>query len=147
MDDFDSALKFGNLALQFFDRNKNTKMAWLTKVHSKTYGTIFPWKQPIRSTFFSLLQAHAVGHQTGDFEFSKLSAQMHSFSCLVAGSPLSKLEEDLKHFVDLMRACKQSTWLVVASLELQFVQNLTAKWGHSVVITSDIPELDDVLQA
>jgi hypothetical protein len=66
--DFEQADRFGNLAIQIF--NKYESKEWQARVGGNVYGGIYPMTHPYRESLQPLLAAHRAGLILGDIHVS-----------------------------------------------------------------------------
>lgn len=107
--DGDSALRFGNLSIELLERLEVKE--YLPRVYAGMYSCIVPWKRPLRESLPPLLLANRVGMQTGDVEFSSMSANLYCFSAIDAGVPIDEIERVWTSFQQTMRTNRQKVLL------------------------------------
>ncbi|CAB9507748.1 expressed unknown protein [Seminavis robusta] len=134
MDDYENAHRYSQLALDIIDRYPHARAEWLPRVSSTVYGLVAPWKKPIATTLAPLLEAHAIGRDSGDIEFSVLAGHFHSLSSYVAGRPLAPIEKSHAAFYNQMVEMKHETWLAMAALLLQFIRTIQGKTANPRVL-------------
>ena len=134
VDDIDGAYRYAMLSLKLLERYATTKTAWLPRVYSNVYGMVAPIKVPVASVNSYLLEAYTVGKASGDLEMSMLSLHFTTINAYVGGLPLDKVEADHQIYVNMMEECKQGTWLALANLLLQFIQNLCGKSDDPLIM-------------
>ncbi len=88
--DIEAGYQFGQLALQVLERFNATHLKAQTIVTTSAF--IRHWREPVRDTMPSLLEAYQMGLETGDAEYAAWGALSYSYSQYWAGENLAEME-------------------------------------------------------
>lgn len=112
---------FGKLTLELSERaNPINKVKGIFNV----YCFVNHWNNPLTDSLTPFKEAHLLGLEAGDLEFSALSAYLHCNHAYYAGVPLLKLENDFRTYSDEIRRIKQHTSLNYNLIHWQAAYNL-----------------------
>jgi predicted ATPase/class 3 adenylate cyclase len=113
--------EFGSLTLQLSDgANPVNKVKGIFNV----YCFVHHWNNPLTDSLKPFREAHLLGLEAGDLEFSALSAYLYCNHAYYAGVPLVKLEADFKAYSEEIRRIKQFTSLNYNLIHWQAAYNL-----------------------
>ncbi len=118
----EAGYEFGQLALRL--------LAHL-KIHSLKARTLFiitnfiiHWKEHIRETSESFLEAYQIGLETGDLEFAAYCAFTYCLQFFIVGKELAEVEHEMATYCEAIRQIKQTTSLTWTQIFQQSVLNL-----------------------
>ncbi|MEH2056591.1 MAG: ATP-binding protein [Nostoc sp.] len=120
--DINQGYGFGQLALQILGQFNAKDLR--SKTLSIVNGTIFPWKQHLRSTLLGLQEGYQIGLETGDLESAYACISMRGKHLYWCGSELLSLAQTLHHYSEMMRQTKQHISLMYTSIYHQATLNL-----------------------
>lgn len=123
--DIEKAYRFGKLGLELLSKYKLDQ--YLPRVYAAFYGCIFAWKRPVKDALTPLYDAHRVGFQTGDIEFSALCASLHCFLALDSGMTLPEVLKRYRYFRDIASSNRQ---LSVIKLTFPCIQTICSFMGQ-----------------
>ena len=93
------------------------------------------WKEPLGNTLGSLLEAHRLGLESGDFEFAALALQNHSQHSFFHGRELAALEKEMLGHRAAIERMQQNTSLRYLDVFRQTVLNLMGRSADPCVLT------------
>lgn len=121
--------KFGKLTLQLCERaNPVNKVKGMFNV----YCFVNHWNNPLTDSLNPFKEAHLLGLEAGDLEFSALSAYLHCNHAYYAGVPLVILEDKFKAYSEEIRRIKQYTSLNYNLIHWQAAYNLMYETSNPV---------------
>ena len=88
------------------------------------YCFVNHWNNPLRESFQPFKEAHLLGLEAGDLEFSALSAYLYCNHRYYAGTPLPELENEFRTYTEEIRQIKQYTSLNYTLIHWQAAYNL-----------------------
>jgi hypothetical protein len=105
MGDVQNGQRFGELALGL--TNRFNIDAWMGRVATFYYGTIFCWKQPFKEAIAPLKDARMVALACGDIEFAMLNANL---LCLLELDlvPIPELLDSIREYQETMKTFGQT---------------------------------------
>ncbi len=120
--DITADYQFGLLALRLVDKLEakdfQTKTIWGFNAFLRH------WREPIRHTFQSLLDAYQNGLETGDLDYASWSALVYTYYSYFAGEELTGLAGNLKTYGEAIGQLKQEAPLQHNNIYYQIVLNL-----------------------
>ncbi len=136
--------RFGQLAISLLEATNAKEL--LPRVYSIVYGGINHWTHPLRSSFEHLERAGRAGMETGNVEFSMIAAGIRCTYSLFSGVPLPLVESDLVDATRQMKLYKQENTLLMTSLPLQFIHNVTGRADNPKILSGQIVNFDTILR-
>jgi predicted ATPase/class 3 adenylate cyclase/GAF domain-containing protein len=134
--------KYGELALQLSQKvNPVNKVKGIFNV----YCFVHHWSHKLSDSLGPFQEAHILGREAGDLEFSALSAYLYCNHAFYAGKPLPELEHDFKIYADEIRLVKQFTPLNYNLLHWQVAHNLMYETSNPVELKGPIYVEKDML--
>ncbi|HIK18119.1 MAG TPA: GAF domain-containing protein, partial [Leptolyngbyaceae cyanobacterium M33_DOE_097] len=125
--DVEAGYEFGQLALRQLSQPQPHSLKARTLVIISTF--IIHWKNHVRDTLYSLLEAYQSGLETGDLEFAAYAAHSYCFNSYAAGNELVQVEREMTTYSEAIRQIKQETALTWNQIFQQAIANLM---GYSV---------------
>lgn len=102
--------QFGQLALSLLERLNNTRQFETVTIHA--FNTfVRPWKEHIQATLKPLIQAHHIGIETGDINYSAFAIFSYVFNAYWIGRELVDLELEIVNFSNVIRKYTQEVAL------------------------------------
>ncbi len=127
--DIDAGYRFGELALNLlsqFNLNQGSSNAAPTKAKTWANVNFFvkPWKEHLNSTLQPLLEAYAVGIETGDLQAAGYAAHNYCLHSYFSGKELTKLQAEMATYGEVLAQLKQERTLQMNKLYRQVLWNL-----------------------
>jgi len=85
------------------------------------------WKEPVRDTLDSYLDAYKYGLEVGDLEYAGLAILQHLLSSFLAGVELTKLEAGREKYDHAITALRNATYIHVKNMCQQQILNFMGK--------------------
>ena len=117
--------QFGQLALNLLDRSPSQELLAKTLVIVNVF--INHWKNHLKETLQPLLNAYAIGIETGDIEFAAYGLCLHSHHLYYSGCELNQLESQVCEYKKLIIQLTQETTLNWLNIYHQSILNLLDK--------------------
>ena len=124
--DIEGGYEFGQLALQVLERFHATDSQAQTLFTNSTF--ISHWREPVKDTIPSLLEAHQTGLETGDVEYATWSAVIYSYSHYWTGKYLSDTEQIIRSLMAAIAPLNQKNGSIYLQIHHQATLNLL---GHT----------------
>ncbi len=114
--------QFGQLSLALLNhlKAKRFKASVLLPVNA----SIRHWKEPLRNTLNSLLEAYKAGLESGDLEFAALSSHIYCYHLYLVGEELSEVKRQMSLYVEGVNQLQQQTFVSFHKVYQQTVLNL-----------------------
>jgi predicted ATPase len=144
--DIDGAYKYCQITLRLLERTENRKV-YLTRCYVPCYGMVLHWKQSVRDNLQPLREAHSAGMASGDIEFAMLAATLYGMSAGFCGTPIPRIQKELREFAAEMRAYKQDGILALLVPTLQIYANYMGESEHLLVLSGEFIDQDEYLAA
>ncbi|MBG1245110.1 AAA family ATPase [Nostoc sp. NZL] len=125
--DVETGYEFGQLAFRQLLQPKTHSLKARTLIIVNTF--IIHWKDHVRDTLQSLLEAYQSGLETGDLEFAAYGAHSYCFNSYAVGSELVEVEREMTKYNEAIGQIKQETALTWNQIFQQTIANLM---GYSV---------------
>lgn len=119
---YDKGYAFGQLGLRLLDKMGQSESKAAIIVPFSLY--IRPWKDPIRDTLSSLIDAHQSGFQSGNIEYSVHAAMGYCYRSFQAGVDLNTVEQDMIRFSEALAPLNYEGSSYIMDLYRQVVTNL-----------------------
>jgi PAS domain S-box-containing protein len=123
----ENGYEFGQLALNLLTYPNTHSLRARTLLIVNNF--IIHWKEHIRNTTQSLLEAYQRGLETGDLEFAAYCAHCYCFQSYVVGKELVEVDREMTKYNEAIRQIKQKTALTWNQIFQQTIANLV---GYSV---------------
>ncbi|PZU97939.1 MAG: hypothetical protein DCE90_05445 [Pseudanabaena sp.] len=117
--------QFGQLALNLVNRLSSQEL--LTKVVVIVNVFVNHWTSHLKETLQPLLNAYAIGMETGDIEFAAYSLCLHCHHLYFSGCELNQVENQICEHRKLIVQLKQETTLNWLNIYHQSILNLLDK--------------------
>ncbi|BBD67253.1 multi-sensor signal transduction multi-kinase [Nostoc commune NIES-4072] len=114
--------ELGKLALQLLSKFQNQE--YEARVVLVVHHFVTHWKEPVITTLKPLLQAYAIGLDTGDLEYAGYAAYIYCFQAYIAGQELTKLANELEIYGAAIEKINQKTALNYNNIYHQVILNL-----------------------
>ncbi len=126
--DIDAGYRFGQLALNLLDQFNRTVGSTIDSTKAKTLANVNffarPWKEHLKATLQPLLEAYSSGLETGDLEAAAYAAHNYCLHSYFVGKELTKLQEEMTTYGDVLSQLKQERTLRMNKLYRQIIVNL-----------------------
>ncbi|MEH1779247.1 MAG: AAA family ATPase [Nostoc sp.] len=120
--DIEGGYEFGQLALQVLERfNANDSKAQ-TLFTNSTF--ISHWRELVRETIPSQLEAHQTGLETGDVEYATWSAVIYAYNQYWSGQHLNDVEQIIRSLLGAITPLNQKNGTIYLQIHHQAVLNL-----------------------
>ncbi|MEH2198164.1 trifunctional serine/threonine-protein kinase/ATP-binding protein/sensor histidine kinase [Nostoc sp.] len=120
--DIEAGYQFGQLALQILGRfNATDSKAQILFMNSTL---ISHWREPVRETIPSLLEAYQTGLETGDVEYATWAAVMYSSNQYWTGKYLSDVEQIIRSLMAQIAPLNQKNGSIYLQIHHQATLNL-----------------------
>ncbi|NET60095.1 MAG: GAF domain-containing protein, partial [Symploca sp. SIO2E6] len=131
-DDIATGYRFGQLALNLLSQvnaNNTSNLAASTKAKTWANVNFFvkPWRKHLNSTLQPLLEAYAAGLETGDLQAAGYAAHNYCLHSYFSGKELSKLQQEMATYGEVLAQLKQERTLQMNKLYRQVLWNLQAQ--------------------
>jgi diguanylate cyclase (GGDEF)-like protein len=123
--DVETGYKLGRLALDL--QEKYSDIETKSRVGFLFWFFIHHWKRPVQEAFQPMIEAHKIGLETGDLEFSAWNLNSCIELSIFAGVELTGLENDKARSIEFARELNQDHIVSVASIDHQALLDLTGK--------------------
>ncbi|MBM0745507.1 AAA family ATPase (plasmid) [Phormidium sp. CLA17] len=123
----ENGYEFGQLALNLLTYPNTHSLRARTLLIVNNF--IIHWKEHIRNTTQSLLEAYQRGLETGDLEFAAYCAHCYCFQSYAVGKELVEVDREMTKYNEALRQIKQKTALTWNQIFQQTIANLV---GYSV---------------
>jgi len=123
----ENGYEFGQLALNLLTYPNTHSLRARTLLIVNNF--IIHWKEHIRNTTQSLLEAYQRGLETGDLEFAAYCAHCYCFQSYIVGKELVEVDREMTKYNEAIRQIKQKTALTWNQIFQQTIANLV---GYSV---------------
>ncbi len=120
--DINMGHQFGQLALQLFDQFNIEELK--ARTHGQTYGLIWHWKEPVRSTWRPLRDAYQSGLDTGDLSWASIAACIYIQQTFFGGKALTDLSGEVAAISTQLAQIKQESLLNQVKIFQQLLLNL-----------------------
>ncbi|MGF2034720.1 MAG: trifunctional serine/threonine-protein kinase/ATP-binding protein/sensor histidine kinase [Nostoc sp. CmiVER01] len=114
--------ELGKLALQLLSKFQNQE--YKARVILVVHHFVTHWKEPVITTLKPLLQAYAIGLDTGDLEYAGYAAYIYCFQAYITGQELTKLAKELEIYGAAIEKINQKTALNYNNIYHQVILNL-----------------------
>ena len=131
----ENGYEFGQLALNLLIHLNAHSLRARTLLIVNNF--IIHWKEHVRNTTQSLLEAYQRGLETGDLEFAAYSAHCYCFQSYAVGKELAEVDREMTKYNEAIRQIKQKTVLTWNQIYQQAIANLM---GFSVSLTRLVGE-------
>ncbi|SMF49503.1 diguanylate cyclase (GGDEF) domain-containing protein [Pseudobacteriovorax antillogorgiicola] len=122
---YDTGYRYGELGIQLYQRLKAKEVEATILVTFNLY--IRPWKDPVRSTLPSLLEAYQSGLDSGNIEFAVHGAMGYCYRSFLAGVELRSVQKDMKNYRQAIRSLAHHGNTYILDLYHQAVENLVSE--------------------
>ena len=136
--DIQRGYAFGELAQRVLERYPNPAVD--CKVLEMFHAFVHHWQRPLKFALTGLQETIQIGLQTGDLEFAGYAILHYGSNLLLSGEPLSRVEQEQRDYIALLRRLDQQFSVAYASLWTQMTLNLQ---GHSATPMELTGELFD----
>jgi len=123
--DIDKGYRTGTAAIELME--KREVFQYRARIIQTFTCTIRHWKKPLQTMIEPLMKARRWGFETGDFEYSALSALFQSITFFFAGNRLDQVVEVMKETRNYILKLGQESALPQQAVFYQAVLNLTSK--------------------
>ena len=113
---------FGRLALKLLDLLNVVEFRARTLVIVN--GLIWHWKEHIKETLASLLDAYQIALETGDLQYAAFAIRMYCSRAYLAGIELSELKQQMEHYSRAIEQLGQKAALQGNEVMQQAILNL-----------------------
>jgi PAS domain S-box-containing protein len=120
--DIEQSYQFGRLALKLVDRLNVVEFK--ARVLTIVNGLIWHWKEPIKETLASLLDAYQIALETGDLQYAALAIRIYCSRAYLAGHELSELEQQMENYSRVIGQLGQKMALQGNEVMQQAILNL-----------------------
>jgi predicted ATPase/class 3 adenylate cyclase/tRNA A-37 threonylcarbamoyl transferase component Bud32 len=127
--DIEYGYRFGQLALRLLERFNAKELKPRTLMVVNNF--IRHWKEHVRETLQPLLEAYQTGMETGDLVFAAIALYVYSSLSFFTGKQLSRLEQEMASYNDILSRIKQARALYMNGLYRQVVLNLMGKSANT----------------
>jgi len=118
----ENGYEFGQLALNLLTYPNTHSLRARTLLIVNNF--IIHWKEHIRNTTQSLLEAYQRGLETGDLEFAAYCAHCYCFQSYAVGKELVEVDREMTKYNEAIRQIKQKTALTWNQIYQQAIANL-----------------------
>ena len=140
--DIDAGYRFGQLALSLLDRFNIQGGTTIDPTKAKTLANVNffarPWKEHLNATLHPLLEAYSSGLETGDLEAAAYAAHNYCLHSYFVGKELSKLQEEITTYGDVLSQLKQERTFRMNKLYRQVIVNLRQRMENPGCLTGDL---------
>ncbi|MEH2261907.1 trifunctional serine/threonine-protein kinase/ATP-binding protein/sensor histidine kinase [Nostoc sp.] len=120
--DIEAGYQFGQLALRVLERfNVTDSKAQILFINS---SLISHWREPVRETIPSLLEAYQTGLETGDVEYATWAAVIYSSNEYCTGKHLSDVEQIIRSLMAAIAPFNQKNGSIYLQIHHQTTLNL-----------------------
>lgn len=141
--DLDGGYRFGQIAVHLLDRFGARELKPRTLMVVNTF--IRHWKEHARATLPSLLEAHQIGMEIGDFEFAAIAAYITVSFLYFSGKNLEKLEQEIYKYHDILQRIRQKRASNMNCLYLQVTLNLLSNTSTPYLLKGNFYDEDEML--
>ncbi|GAX40391.1 multi-sensor signal transduction multi-kinase [Tolypothrix sp. NIES-4075] len=120
--DIDGSYQFGQLALNLLIKFNAKEIKCIVFFANNAF--IKPWKEHLRETLNSFLEAYSIGLETGDSENAAFSIYVYSDHSFWLGKNLADIENNIGKYHDAIAKIKQERPLQLNAIYWQAVLNL-----------------------
>ncbi len=125
LNDIEAGYRFGKLGLRLAEKFPAAEFKCR---HLFVHDCLIRhWKEPVRDTLDSFLEAYKYGLEIGDLEYAGLAILQHLLSSFLAGVELTKLEAEREKYDHAINALRQQTHVQVKNQCQQLILNLMGK--------------------
>ncbi|MDZ7266965.1 MAG: AAA family ATPase [candidate division KSB1 bacterium] len=123
--DIEAGYRFGKLGLRLAEK---FPAAEFKSRHLFVHDCLIRhWKEPVRDTLDSFLEAYKYGLEVGDLEYAGLAILQHLLSSFLAGVELTKLEAEREKYDHAITTLRNRTYIHVKNLCQQQILNFMGK--------------------
>ncbi len=133
--DLENGYQFGRLALRLAERSANPKHRCRTMY--VVNAMVLHWKEPLKNTQRSLLDAYQLGLDTGDFEYAAFNINMYCNHRFLMGTELSELSQEMQKYSSSIRQIRQGAPLSYNEIFRQATLNLLGQSADPLVLTGE----------
>lgn len=126
--DIDSTYKLGLLALNLQVRFNAKEIKSVVIFAFNTFNRL--WKEHLKETLNSLLEAYSIGLETGDLQHAAFSANSYSEHSFWLGKELSWLKQEIANYHKRISQLKQEIVLQLHAINWQAVLNLIGRYEN-----------------
>ncbi|KAB8319209.1 AAA family ATPase [Tolypothrix campylonemoides VB511288] len=123
--DIDYAYRFGQLALNLLTRFNAKEIKSIVIFAFNTFNR--HWKEHLRETLNSLLEAYSIGLETGDLQNASFSAHIYIEHLFWLGKELPWLEQEIATYHEMISQLKQEIVLQLNAINWQAILNLIGR--------------------
>lgn len=134
--DIDTGYRFGTLALKLAEYPAMREFKAST-IHVATAG-VRHWKEHIRDTLPSLLDAYQSGLEIGDVQYAASATYMHMVNSFLVGMNLVVLAQEKQAFSNVLAQLKQEAALTYHEIYRQVITNLISSTPDPCCLCGDI---------
>ncbi|MGD2181300.1 trifunctional serine/threonine-protein kinase/ATP-binding protein/sensor histidine kinase [Lusitaniella coriacea] len=123
--DIDTGYQFGKLAVQVLEKfsGKGVQATTMTRINAG----VSHWKESLRSTLPSLQETYQVALETGDLEYTAVSAQVYAYHLYFSGQELSQVARELAAYSHAIVQIQHKTFLYCVKAYHQHTLNLLGR--------------------
>ncbi|AUX38985.1 uncharacterized protein SOCE26_003670 [Sorangium cellulosum] len=119
---YDEAYEFGRLAMELNEKRSCAVVS--SKVKSSFAVFISPYREPLRTSFSYLSQAHRDGLEVGDFQFASYSLFHGITNRLSHGVELAAISEEIERSIPFLQRTKDVMSSLIVTSSRQMIANL-----------------------
>ncbi|WP_264321547.1 trifunctional serine/threonine-protein kinase/ATP-binding protein/sensor histidine kinase [Zarconia navalis] len=143
--DIDTGYQFGKLAVQVLEKfsGKGVQATTMTRINAG----VSHWKESLRSTLPSLQETYQVALETGDLEYTAVSAQVYAYHLYFSGQELSQVDRELAAYSHAIVQIQHKTFLYCVKAYHQHTLNLLGRSADPIKLigtaydeTIDLPD-------
>ena len=135
VNDIDTGLKFGKLAMVLNKRNCANKYRARTILIVSAF--IDHWEKHLSKTLMSLKNADSTGQEVGDFEYATLSSYFYCAHLFFTGAPLKPLSREIASCSKTIKEYKQDTHFHFNEMTRQAVLNFIEETDDPCQLSGD----------
>ena len=141
--DIETGYQFGQLALQVLECSNAIDLKAQTLF--ATYSFTSHWREPLKDTIPSLLEAYQTGLETGDAEYASWAAVSYSFSLFWAGEHLTEMERKVRLLIVAIAPFKQKTASGYLQIYHQAALNLLGHTDNPSLLSGESYQVADAI--
>jgi len=136
LNDIEAGYRFGKLGLRLAEKFPAAEFKCR---HLFVHDCLIRhWKEPVRDTLDSFLEAHKYGLELGDLEYAGLAILQHLLSSFLAGVELTKLEAEREKYDHAIKSLRNETYIHVKNICQQQVLNFMGKSADPLRLVGEI---------
>jgi histidine kinase len=132
---FDQGYRFGNLAIDLLKKQNNKEFKAPVLLSYNIF--IRHWKEHLKTTLDSLLEAHNVGIETGEHEFATHAGMAYCYHSFLVGVDLEDLISQCQKFVEAIQSINQKGSTYLLNLFHQVTLNLLGLNTSPISLTGE----------